>query len=259
MKAQFVLFALLLAAAPSARAELRGAKNEAQRASTKSHRKAKKKAQPDSVLNQQLSDVSVPMAHGELQAEVAADVAQRERANAPRTLVEVAASTWKPSRVTTGSRIAGTTDFATKGIPATSVSFLSPIAGRVLYAEFGLGFLPVERSATLETGAIRVPQTQNGYIGTVRLGVQAMPWLLFGDRLLPYASAAALPSLLVTRRSAFDDGVSDTGVPFELGAGAIVRISRPLSLDVGVHQVLGRVQDSDFQGFGAKAGVRIQI
>src|SRR5262249_2242007 len=111
----------------------------------------------------------------------------------------------------------------------------------------------------INTAGLSVPVDQNGYVTTVRLGVTYSPWLLLGDKLAPYASATALPSMLITRASSFDDGVTDTGVPFEFGAGALYHVSKPVSLDVGVHEILGRVQDSDFKGFGVRAGVRVAI
>ena len=123
----------------------------------------------------------------------------------------------------------------------------------------GLGLLALRRTGAIEASGIRSIQEQNGYVGTVRVGVQYSPWLLFGDRAAPYAAAAVLPSMLITRPSAFDDGVSESGLPFELGAGLLVRISKPVSLDLGVRQVLGRVQESEFQGFGLRAGVRFPI
>jgi hypothetical protein len=223
-------------------------------------RHPKKKSKAGSVLDEPtLQEVTIPMAKGELAAEVAADVAQRERANAPRTKVEIAASSWKPTRVTTGSRLSNTTDFSAKGIPAMDVSFISPVAGRTLHLQFGLGFLALERTGTLSSSGILVNETQNGYLTMVRLGLAYSPWLLLDDHLAPYVSALALPSMLITRASAFDDGVNDTGVPFELGLGATYRISKPLGLDVGVSQILGRVQDSDLKGFGVRAGLRIAI
>jgi hypothetical protein len=222
---------------------------------------ARKKAKPAPKKPDEatLQEVSIPMARGELQAEIDAEMDQRARANAPRTQLELGASTWKPARAVTGSCIANATEFDTKGIPAIDVSLFSPLAGRQLKLQFGVGFLAVQRTGSIESSGLSVPLDQNGYITTVRLGAAYSPRAFWGDRLTPYVSAAALPSMLVTRPSAFDDGVNDTGVPFELGAGTLIRVSHPVNLDLGVSQVLGTVQDSDFKGFAVRAGVRMPI
>lgn len=243
----FVFFAALLALTSPARAD-----------TTKKKKIARKS--PSQALQQEgVQEVAIPMAHGALQAEVQADVDQRERANRAHTKVRLGASTWKPARATTGSRIAGATDFGTKGIPALEVAVISPLRGRKLHLEIGLGLLALQRTGSLITNGLTIPQEQNAYATTLRLGVQYSPWLLLEDRLQPYVAAAALPSMLITRATAFDDGVSDFGVPFEIGAGAILRISKPVGIDVGVTEELGKVQESDFKGFGVRAGVRVQI
>jgi hypothetical protein len=237
-------------------APVKKAKKSADGASKK---KAKKKKALTVNDTAPLQEVSVPMAKGELEAEVANDVAQRERANAPRTKVELNVSTWKPTQVTNSSRIANATDFQTKGIPAMNVAFFAPLVGRQLNLEFGAGFLALNRTGTINTGGVSVAQDQNAYVMNLRVGVAYQPWLLLGDSLIPYVSATVLPTVLMTKQSAFDDGVSDTGVPFELGAGTTFRVSKPVSLDVGVSEELGTVQSSNFKGFGVRAGVRVAI
>ncbi|MGZ3731651.1 MAG: hypothetical protein ACXVCG_20680 [Bdellovibrionota bacterium] len=221
-------------------------------------KKAKKKKEPIPETPV-VTEVTIPMAKGELQAEVANDQAQRDCANAPRTQVELGVSSWKPNRVTTYSRIAGTTDFATKGIPSLDASFFAPVYGRQIHIQFGLGFLALERSGIISNSGINVPQTENGYVTTLRLGATYSPWSLMSDRLVPYVSGALLPSMLITHRSSFDDGTNDTGVPFEFGAGALISAYKTLSVDLGITETLGSVQQSDFKGFAVRAGLRMPI
>jgi hypothetical protein len=259
--AQLFLFALALAIpARTVHADEFGAPSPAKAEVAK--KKAKKKKKPDpneAVLQTGPQEVSIPMARGQLEAEVAADVAQRERANAPRTKVELAATTWKPNRVTTGSRIANATDFQTKGMPALNASVVTPIAGRQVHLEVGFGFLALQRTGTITASGLSVPDSQNGYAMSLRLGVAYAPVLLLEDKLAPYVSATALPTMFVTRPSPFDDGVNDTGVPYELGAGAVMKVWKSVSVDLGVSETFGSVQDSDYKGFGVRGGVRVAI
>lgn len=223
-------------------------------------KKKLKKAKQVQVEKPIITEVTVPMAKGELEAEVAANQAQRERANAPRTSVEIGASSWKPKRATTYSRIPGTTDFDTKGLPSLDATIFAPLFGRHdLHVEGGLGFLSLHRTATITSSGLNVPQDENGYIFTFRVGVTYSPYQFAQDRVTPYVAAALLPSVLVTRETSFDSGTSDTGLPFEIGAGALVSLYQTLRLDVGVTETGGKVQDSDFNKFAVRAGLRMAL
>jgi hypothetical protein len=225
--------------------------------SKKKAKKKKKEALPEKPI---ITEVTVPMAKGELEAEVAANQAQRERANAPHTSFELAVSTWKPKRATTFSRIPGTTDFDTKGIPYLEADVFSPLFGRHdLHVEGGIGFLAMHRSGTITSTGLSVPQDENGYVLSLRVGVVYSPYKFYQDRLTPYVEAAAMPSLVVTRESSFDQGQSDTGIPFEIGLGAFGTLSKSLSLDVGVTETLGKVETSDFNKFAVRAGLRVAL
>ena len=219
--------------------------------------KKKKAVQPEQPI---VTEVTIPMAKGELEAQVAAEQAQRERANAPRTSVELGVSSWRPKRATTFSRIPGTTDFDTKGIPYLDATVFSPLFGRRdLQLEGGLGFLALRRTATITASGISLPQDENAYILSLRVGVTYSPYKFFEDRVTPYAAAALLPSMLLTRESSFDGGQNDTGLPFELGLGALGSITKSLLLDVGVTETIGKVQDSDFNKFAVRAGLRTTL
>jgi hypothetical protein len=223
-----------------------------------SHSRVKKPILSASEKQDVVQDISLPMAKGELQEEVAAEQAQRERANAPKTKLEAGVSTWQPNAVNLPSRIRSTGAFHTSGLPTIEAGLFSPLS-RQLHLEFGVGLLALKREATLQTSGLKVKQEQDAYITFLRLGVAYSPWSLLGDTVTPYVSGALRPALIVTRRSAFDDGVSQVGIPFEAGAGAVVRIVKPVSLDLGVSQVFGSVQDSDMKGFALHAGVRVPI
>jgi hypothetical protein len=200
------------------------------------------------------------MAKGELEAEVASDQAQRDRANAPRTFIELGVSSWKPKRATVYSRIPGTTDFETKSIPSLDATVFAPLFGwRDLQLAGGLGFLALRRTATITGAGLNLPQDENGYILSARLGVTYSPYKFFADRVTPYFEAALLPSVLITRETSFDSGTSDMGVPFELGMGTLVGVYKTLSIDVGVSETLGKVQDSDFAKFAVRAGMRAAL
>ncbi len=223
-------------------------------------KKKKKKAKSAEEAGQGgVQELTLPMSKGELEAEVDADVAQRERANAPHTNLELDVSSWKPNSVSTPSQLTNTTAYTSKGIPAMDVDFYSPIGNHTFSLEFGLGFLALERTGTLSTSGINIPQSQNGYITMLRAGVTYSPWLFFGDKLVPYGEALLLPTLFLSKSSAFDDGTSQFGVPVSIGAGTIYKFSKSFALDLGLTGVLGSVQGSNYNGFGVHGGIRVQI
>jgi hypothetical protein len=219
--------------------------------------KKKKQALPEKPI---ITEVTVPMAKGELEAEVAAGQAQRERANAPRSSVELAVSSWKPKRASTFSRIPGTSDFDTKGIPYLEADVFMPLFSRHdLHLEGGLGFLALHRTATITSTGLSLPQDENGYILSLRVGVVYSPYKFFDDRVTPYVDGALMPSMVATRESSFDGGQSDTGLPFELGLGALGAITKSFNLDVGITETLGKVEASDFNKFAVRAGLRMPL
>jgi opacity protein-like surface antigen len=202
-------------------------------------------------------DITIPMASHELQAEVQAEQAQRERANAPKTQVQLGASSWKPGSLVLPSRFP-TTSFTTTDLPTLSISLFSPLSS-IWTAEVGVSFMTMRREGTISSSGLNIRQEQNAYVNTVRLGGMYAPWSLWGDKVRPYASAAILPTMVVTRSSSFGEGVSEMGVPMELGAGALIKVSQPISVDLGISQTFGKVQDSDMSGFAVRAGVRVPI
>ncbi len=213
------------------------------------------KADANPEINQ---DINIPLAKGELQAEVAAAQDQFERANAPKTTAEIGVSNWQPMKLTMASRIRGASDFETVGMPALNVALFSPLS-RVLEAKLGLGFLAMHRVGNLTATGVTVPVEQKAYIASLRLGVAYSPWTLLNGIVRPYLTGALLPTMIITRRSSFDDGVDDVGMAGEVGAGTQVQIWKPINLDIAVSRIFGKVQDSDLGGFAASAALRFPI
>ncbi len=224
---------------------------------TPTKKKKKKKSSAEAPTGVQ--ELTLPMSKGQLEAEVDADVAQRERANAPRTMVELDVSSWKPNSVSTPSVIPNTTNFTTKGFPALDLDLFSPLMGHELALETGLGFLTLQRTGTLVSSGIYIPQSQTGYITMLRLGVTYSPWRFMEDKLVPYGEALLLPTLFLSKSTTFDGGDSQIGIPFSIGAGALYRFTKSFAVDLGLTEVLGSVQGSSYTGFGVHGGIRIRI
>ena len=206
-----------------------------------------------------VQEISIPMAKGELRAQVEAEQSQRERANAPKTLWELRASSWSPENLSSPSRIPGASSFQKKGIPQMEALILSPMGSGAVSFEIGLGILALERSGKLEGGGLAIPVDQNAYLGSLRIGGLYSPFRLWKERITPYFGACALPSLFLTRRSAFDDGNSQTGFALEGNMGALLQIQKSLHLDLGAARSFGRMGGADMGGFSLRAGLRVPI
>jgi len=218
----------------------------------------KKRSPKKTTQTDVLQDISLPMASGELQVETAAEQDQRDRANAPKSKVEIGFSSWQPYKLNTFSRVSDLSDYETVGVPATNIGLYTPVS-RTVDIELGLDFLVMRREGSVIASGINVRQDQTAYITSLRFGASYSPWSLLKEKLHPYFSAALLPTMVVTRRTAFDDGVNDLGLPMELGLGGVVQITKPIALNLGISEIFGKVQNSDLKGLAVSAAIRFPI
>jgi hypothetical protein len=92
---------------------------------------------------------------------------------------------------------------------------------------------------------------------SVRFGGELAPWTIGIAR--PYVSAAILPTMILTSKSTFDDGINDTGFPWEVGGGTLLQLYKSIQLNLGAQQIFGTVRNSNLSGFGVSAAIRTTI
>jgi hypothetical protein len=202
-------------------------------------------------------DLQLPVSHGELQAEIAAEQAQRDRANAPKAVFELGFSSWRPN-LSAPARIGQLTGFSAGAVPTVSISDISPILGD-LSLELGLSLITENRFGTLTAAGLSERLQETAYVGQLRVGTRYSPWQLLEGRLRPFVSVNLLPTMVVSKRSAFDDGISDMGVGAEFGLGAATRIWKQVNFDLKISQEVGKAGDSSLNGFAAGAGLIFPI
>jgi hypothetical protein len=203
-------------------------------------------------------DINIPMTRSQLDAEVSMEQAQRERSERPVGSLEAGVSSWQPSDLRVFSRLSDPSDFSLAGPPQINLNAVTPL-GREFNLKLGAGFLALERTATLTAAGQSADQSQTIYITSARLGGEYAPRALATTYLRPYLTATVIPSLLVTGRTALNDGESLFGVPFEVGGGTLIHVLESLDLNLSVQEVLGKIKDSNMNGFGLSAGVRVPL
>jgi hypothetical protein len=180
--------------------------------------------------------------------------------------LDFGATSWAPRGFSLASRTLDTTDFSREGAPAFYVNYLRSITDLDgLFLKAGLNWLSLSRSGKVGSGSTPVSESQALQLLSLRVGAEYAPSLLQIMGVQPYAGFAVLPSLGVTGRSAFDDGSSYFGIPFEYTAGAQFELSRfgvswnQASLDLGLIGTAGTVDHSSVAGIGIKGGIRVAL
>jgi hypothetical protein len=213
--------------------------------------------QPEKIEDE-YTDVTIPMAAGELDTEITTEQAQRERSEKPTGSIDLGVSSYQPNSLNLTSRISSPSAFSLVGPPQININGLTPLS-RDLNLKFGTSFLALNRSGDVGAADQAITDTQTAYILSARAGMEYSPSVLASKRIHPYATAAILPTIVMTSSSSFDDGQSAFGVPVELGAGTLVQIIQSWDLDLSVIGTLGKVQDSNMDGLGLNAGVRVHL
>ena len=206
----------------------------------------------------QMQDLSVPLANNKLQVEIAAEQAQRERAHAPFNAVDLSISSWQPKDIQMSSRIQNATGFTDAGVPTIQLSTLHPLTNWASL-KLSLGLASLHRYGTLDAAGQSTKQEQMAYLPYLGLGAEFTHPALSTRLLKPYFSASLQPSLVITTRSAFDDGQSALGFPFGVGAGVLVHAFKTADINIGATETLGSVKNSDVSGLGLNAGVRLAL
>jgi hypothetical protein len=133
------------------------------------------------------------------------------------------------------------------------------------YLKAGLNWLSLSRTGKIGSDSAYAIESQSLQLLSVRIGAEYSPPTLQIKGVQPYAGLAILPSLGLTGRSAFDDGSSYFGVPFEYTAGAQFELSRfglgwnQARLDLGLMGTAGTVDHSSVAGIGVKGGIRVAL
>jgi hypothetical protein len=213
--------------------------------------------QPTTIENES-QDISIPMTQSNLDEEISVEQAQRERASQPTGAIEIGLSSYEPNGLQTVSRIADSSAFGLVGPPQINLNGVTPF-GRNWNMKFGVGFLAMDRTGDLGAAGQTESDQQTAYLISGRVGGEYIPASLATTHFRPYLTGALLPSLVMTSRSAFDDGSSAFGVPIEVGAGTLVHILTSLDLNIAVTGTFGKIQDSNMNGLGLNAGVRFPL
>lgn len=213
--------------------------------------------QPSTIENES-EDVTIPMSQSTLDEEISVEQAQRERAERPTGALDLGASSYQPNSLNLISHITASNGFSLVGPPQINLNGITPL-NRDFNLKFGTGILVLGRSGTVGAADQAAMDTQTAYLISGRAGAEYMPLSLASVKFSPYATAALLPTLVMTSRSSFDDGQSAFGVPVELGAGTLVHLVQSLDLNLAVIGTLGKVQDSNMDGLGLNAGLRVHL
>ena len=211
--------------------------------------------------------IRVPLSQGS--APFSAEKLKIPAAPASEMSLALAVSSWSPEELRLDSQLPDSSSFATHGLPSLSAALTLPPLLRgssgQLSLRTGLTYLGLRRSGTLRSATSTETLTQDANLFSAEAGLEARPALLQWRRAGMYLDAALLPSLLITRRSAFGDGRAIAGLParFALGwtfdlAGSL-SWSTPLWMDVGVAQLFGNESEGSLNGAGVHAGVRLAI
>jgi hypothetical protein len=203
-------------------------------------------------------DITIPMNKSELDAEISTEQAQRERSEKPIGSIEVGVSSYEPNSLQLISRISSPSSFSLVGPPQINLNGITPL-GRNFNLKFGTGFLAMDRTGQIGASGQTQTDQQTAYLISFRAGAEYAPLSMATTKFRPYATAALLPTLAMTSRSSFDDGQSEFGIPIELGVGTLIHVFQSLDFNLAITSILGKVQDSNMDGLGFNAGVRVPL
>lgn len=183
--------------------------------------------------------------------------------------LQLGSSTWLPANLKLPSYIPASS-FDRVLFPETAILLVFPLTteahlGGHWYAKAGLQYQSMSRSGSLDAGGITSPLSDTLYWLGVKAGTSWYPDSLQTRRLMPYAGASLIPSLLLTQRSAFSDGLSIPALPLQLEIGAdlsilssVAALGSPL-INIAITSTEGSVHDSNLHRFALAGGLRFPL
>ena len=197
----------------------------------------------------------------------AKNLPQEEAPPAPSYL-GFGASSWIPSNLDLSSRLSDAQPFERGAIPYLSAQWIGPsfFQGKraSLSPRVGLGFADLKRTGTYDYAGTAKSREQEAYLLPAEFGVEAAPTALSGKIAQAYFGASAMPMVLITARSEFDDGRGMFGLAAKFDVGANFAIGRlagtqPVLINVELLTTLGRISEGGLNGTGIQAGARFSI
>lgn len=215
------------------------------------------------VINEDSVKVSLPDAHLESStAKVEEPVAYWH----PR--LEVVVSSWSPRDLENASIIDGASPWQVSGMPYFSAGVLinpwdTGFASQLAF-KLGLGFASLTRQATLQYLSTSEIVNQGAYLIPVQAGVEYSPSVLTWKNVSGHLGVFVMPTMLLTQRSAMDDGTSSVGVPFQMTLGSQIDLKKwvsiPMQLTVDWVATYGGIRGGgNLFGTGIGAGIRTAL
>ena len=209
-------------------------------------------------LENDSQDLVLPLAPSAVEVEVQNEQIQRDRANRSQSTIEAGLSSWIPSNLQTPSRLSNPGAYVGTGIPALDVNLLRPL-NSAFNLKLGMGLLMTHRFADLNVLGETQSEEETASIISARLGVEFLIPKISTPVFRPYLTGALLPSMVLTNRTALDQGNNYFGVPVEFGVGSLVALTKTFGLDLGVTETLGSINGSSISGMGVNALVRLPL
>ena len=123
--------------------------------------------------------------------------------------LELRASSWQPKQLVLSSYSTSLSEFKNMGVPELGIIYNKPLNGR-LNLEIGFDLLALKRTGSITSGGQQIALEQDAYLPQARIGLD---YLLVdpAKTVRPYLGVAVSPTLILTKRSAVDDGISSFG------------------------------------------------
>ena len=180
--------------------------------------------------------------------------------------IDFGLSSWAPSGVTLPSQIGNGVAFQ-RSMPAVYANYVFQVLSQThdLNAKLGLNWVSLSRSAPFNFGGAGGNSSQSMQLFSLRVGVEYTPTFLKTNAVETYAALSFLPSAAVTGASTFERGSTYFGFPGELALGARLKMSavgiswEAASFDLGVLGTLGKLHDSNINGIGLTAGLKVVL
>lgn len=213
-------------------------------------------------------DFSVPVPSGDV--DITGEIKKSEVEKSPVDY-EISVSSWAPSNYTRKNYAAAVTDFKRGSLPFLSINRIAAIKrwadGDGFFWRVGLSYASITREGFSDVSNISFLTEQNLNMVFLRAGAEYRGSLLLEQLMQPYLGVALLPGLVFGAQSAFEQKVSEAGVPFEFYGGLLLHPGfmknfldlGDASLGVAAHYTLGSIGASSLKGFGVQGIVQISL
>jgi len=187
-----------------------------------------------------------------------------ERRVSEKQRVEISVSNWTPN-IHLPSRLGLKADFNTPLVSHFGIAGISrPILnGRygILSGEILLGYSRLTRIGVFVSYAT-APKAyeQNLHLLSLAAGPEWKPvdWVFGKIDLSPYLFAGVMPTAFLMTKTPLSEEYSELGLGAQGAIGVLLGLGH-YSLNLGVLQTLGTVQENSLSAFGARAGLRIAL